>query len=74
MEWPLPRQPARGAKRAGGHPGLDRYAGNAVSGSADRYQGNGRSPWNSVNFMVAHDGFTTATFSKEKGATAKQRP
>ena len=28
------------------------------SGSADRYQDNGRSPWNSVNFMVAHDGFT----------------
>src|SRR5215469_5107700 len=28
------------------------------SGSADRYQGNGRSPWNSVNFIVAHDGFT----------------
>jgi glycogen operon protein len=29
-----------------------------VSGSADLYQNNGRSPWNSVNFMVAHDGFT----------------
>jgi glycogen operon protein len=28
------------------------------SGSADLYQGNGRLPWNSVNFMVAHDGFT----------------
>jgi isoamylase len=28
------------------------------SGSADLYQNNGRSPWNSVNFMVAHDGFT----------------
>jgi isoamylase len=28
------------------------------SGSSDLYQNNGRSPWNSVNFMVAHDGFT----------------
>lgn len=28
------------------------------SGSSDLYQDNGRSPWNSVNFMVAHDGFT----------------
>lgn len=28
------------------------------SGSADLYQNNGRQPWQSVNFMVAHDGFT----------------
>ncbi len=28
------------------------------SGSSDLYQNNGRLPWNSVNFMVAHDGFT----------------
>ena len=28
------------------------------SGSSDLYQNNGRQPWNSVNFMVAHDGFT----------------
>ncbi|HJS88058.1 MAG TPA: isoamylase, partial [Acetobacteraceae bacterium] len=28
------------------------------AGSADLYQGNGRSPWNSINFIVAHDGFT----------------
>jgi isoamylase len=28
------------------------------SGSSDLYQSNGRSPENSVNFMVAHDGFT----------------
>ena len=28
------------------------------SGSSDLYQNNGRYPWNSVNFMVAHDGFT----------------
>ena len=28
------------------------------SGSADLFQNNGRSPWNSINLMVAHDGFT----------------
>jgi isoamylase len=28
------------------------------SGSSDLYRNNGRAPWNSVNFMVAHDGFT----------------
>lgn len=28
------------------------------AGSSDLYQGNGRKPWNSVNFMVAHDGLT----------------
>jgi isoamylase len=30
------------------------------SGSADLFQSNGREPWNSINFMVAHDGFTLA--------------
>lgn len=28
------------------------------SGSADKFQNNGRKPWHSVNFLVAHDGFT----------------
>ncbi|MBK8401088.1 MAG: glycogen-debranching protein [Propionivibrio sp.] len=28
------------------------------AGSADLYQNNGRQPWNSVNFLIAHDGFT----------------
>ncbi|MCC6128396.1 MAG: glycogen-debranching protein [Acidobacteria bacterium] len=28
------------------------------AGSSDLYQDDGRSPWHSVNFMVAHDGFT----------------
>ena len=28
------------------------------SGSSDLYQNNDRQPWNSVNFIVAHDGFT----------------
>jgi len=30
------------------------------TGSADLYQSNGRRPWNSINFLVAHDGFTLA--------------
>ncbi len=28
------------------------------AGSSDMYQDDGRKPWHSVNFMVAHDGFT----------------
>ncbi|MBI3711841.1 MAG: glycogen-debranching protein [Burkholderiales bacterium] len=28
------------------------------AGSSDLYQDDGRQPWNSVNFIVAHDGFT----------------
>jgi isoamylase len=28
------------------------------AGSADLFQSNGRKPWHSVNFLVAHDGFT----------------
>ncbi|MGA8112502.1 MAG: isoamylase, partial [Actinocatenispora sp.] len=30
------------------------------AGSKDLYGDDGRAPWNSVNFMVAHDGFTLA--------------
>jgi isoamylase len=29
-----------------------------LAGSADLFQSNGRKPWNSVNFLVCHDGFT----------------
>ncbi len=29
-----------------------------LAGSPDLYQDDGRKPWHSVNFMVAHDGFT----------------
>lgn len=29
-----------------------------LAGSSDLYQDDGRKPWHSVNFMVAHDGFT----------------
>jgi len=28
------------------------------AGSSDLYEDDGRKPWNSINFMVAHDGFT----------------
>ena len=31
---------------------------NRFAGSSDLYSANGRNPWNSVNFIVAHDGFT----------------
>ena len=31
---------------------------NDFAGSSELYQSNGRSPWNSVNFMVSHDGMT----------------
>jgi glycogen operon protein len=30
------------------------------AGSSDLFQSNGRLPWNSINFVVAHDGFTLA--------------
>ncbi|HSN98263.1 MAG TPA: isoamylase [Candidatus Nanopelagicales bacterium] len=29
-----------------------------IAGSSDLYEDDGRKPWNSVNFLVAHDGFT----------------
>ncbi|MGH7959213.1 MAG: alpha-amylase family glycosyl hydrolase, partial [Opitutaceae bacterium] len=29
-----------------------------LSGSADKFQDDGRKPWHSVNFIVAHDGFS----------------
>lgn len=29
-----------------------------VAGSSNLFQNNGRQPWNSINFLVAHDGFT----------------
>lgn len=31
---------------------------NAISGSASIFQGGGRKPWNSVNILTTHDGFT----------------
>jgi glycogen operon protein len=29
-----------------------------IAGSSDLYQDDGRKPWHSINFLVAHDGFT----------------
>lgn len=31
---------------------------NAISGSSSIFQANGRKPWNSVNILTSHDGFT----------------
>jgi len=37
---------------------------NRFAGSSDLYGDDGRRPWHSVNFMVAHDGFTLADLYK----------
>jgi glycogen operon protein len=42
------------------------------AGSSDLYQGSGRSPWNSVNFMVAHDGFTLKDLYSCNGSNNSQ--
>ena len=31
-----------------------------LAGSADLYQGSGRAPYHSINFVTSHDGFTLA--------------
>ncbi|HEX5417170.1 MAG TPA: glycogen debranching protein GlgX [Chloroflexota bacterium] len=41
-----------------GDPGLVRAVAARLSGSPDLYQGDGRLPSNSLNFVTAHDGFT----------------
>ena len=41
-----------------GDPGLNGAVADRVSGSSDLYQWSGHLPVNSVNFIVAHDGFT----------------
>ncbi|KAI9124532.1 hypothetical protein K1719_004454 [Acacia pycnantha] len=43
--------------------GTDGFAGKfaeCLCGSPNLYQGGGRKPWNSINFICAHDGFTLA--------------
>ncbi|GLU10532.1 hypothetical protein SLE2022_273260 [Rubroshorea leprosula] len=43
--------------------GTDRFSGafaECLCGSPNIYQGGGRKPWNSINFVCAHDGFTLA--------------
>lgn len=42
------------------------------AGSSDLFQGNGRRPWNSINFMVAHDGFTLADLYRFNGKNNNQ--
>ncbi|ONM55618.1 isoamylase-type starch debranching enzyme3 [Zea mays] len=41
-----------------GDPGMKGVFATRVSGSADLYQVNNRKPYHSVNFVIAHDGFT----------------
>ncbi|MFI6558917.1 alpha-amylase family glycosyl hydrolase [Streptomyces sp. NPDC050534] len=42
------------------------------AGSSDLYQDDGRAPYNSVNFMVAHDGFTLADLYRCNGKNNTQ--
>jgi glycogen operon protein len=37
------------------------------AGSSDLFQNNGRKPWNSINFIVVHDGFTLADLYRFNG-------
>ncbi|MEM9386288.1 MAG: glycogen debranching protein GlgX [Pseudomonadota bacterium] len=43
-----------------GQPGAHAELAARIAGSADMYQGSGRTPRNSVNFVTCHDGFTLA--------------
>ncbi|XP_043712681.1 isoamylase 1, chloroplastic isoform X4 [Telopea speciosissima] len=51
--------------------GTDGFSGafaECLCGSPNLYQGGGRKPWNSINFVCAHDGFTLAdlvTYNKK---------
>ena len=55
VERPVPRHDARLlARRDRRHP----YLATRLGGSSDLYADDGRSPYASVNFVTAHDGFT----------------
>ncbi len=41
-----------------GEPGMIKTLTKRLSGSADLYQGSGRAPYHSINFITSHDGFT----------------
>lgn len=43
-----------------GEPGIVEALSKRLSGSADLYQGSGRAPYHSINFITSHDGFTLA--------------
>ena len=42
------------------------------AGSSDLFQNNGRRPWNSINLVVAHDGFTLADLYRFNGKNNNQ--
>ncbi|XOF33063.1 MAG: glycogen debranching protein GlgX [Candidatus Electrothrix sp. YB6] len=41
-----------------GTPGMVSALATRIAGSSDLYEQHGRKPWNSVNFITSHDGFT----------------
>lgn len=41
-----------------GDPGMTNLLATRIAGSSDLYQGSGRMPFNSINFITSHDGFT----------------
>ncbi len=43
-----------------GKPGMVPALATRISGSSDLYQHNGKRPYNSINFITSHDGFTLA--------------
>jgi glycogen operon protein len=43
-----------------GKPGMIPALATRISGSSDLYQKNGKRPYNSINFITSHDGFTLA--------------
>ena len=43
-----------------GDPGMVPVLATRLAGSADLYQGSGRAPFHSINFVTCHDGFTLA--------------
>ena len=45
-----------------GDPGLKSAFATRLAGSADLYHTNKRKPFHSINFVIAHDGFTLADF------------
>jgi isoamylase len=50
-----------------GDPGQTADMGRRLTGSADLYGDEGRSAWNSVNFVACHDGFTLADLVSYNG-------
>jgi isoamylase len=56
--------------------GVDRFTTGELatrfSGSSDLFQSNRRGPWSSINFLVAHDGFTLADVYRFNGKNNQQ--